>query len=79
MDKLQNIINLNQHPINNLNPYTLDRKEKLKKNSILVLKNFLKPEALAKMKLEAKTLQANAFPASQNCGNLITDSQMRLC
>jgi len=31
MDKLQNIINLNQHPINNLNPYTLDCKEKLKK------------------------------------------------
>ena len=73
MDKLQNIINLNQHPINKLNPYTLDCKEKLKKNSILVLKNFLKPEALAKMKLEAKTLQANAFYSFQKHNVLLSE------
>ena len=73
MDNLQNIIDLKQHPINDFNSYTMQCKKKLQENSILILKNFLKPEALVKLKLEAKALQEKAFYSFQEHNVLLAD------
>ena len=73
MNDLQNIINLEQHPINDLNSYTMECKKKLQKNSILVLKNFIKLEALAKLKLETKALQDKVFYSFQKHNVLLTE------
>ena len=73
MDNLQNIIDLKQHPINDLNSYTMQCKKELQENSILILKNFLKPEALVKLKLEAKALQEKAFYSFQEHNVLLAE------
>ena len=73
MDDLKNIIDFEQYPIADLNYYTMKCKETLQKNSVLVLKNFIKPEALVKLKLEAKALEDKAFYSFQKHNVLLTE------
>jgi len=65
MSVLSNIINYNDHPLNDPKYIKLCKKEIIN-NSILVLKNFLTKDCLDELILEAKKLENKAFYCSQN-------------
>ena len=65
MHNLEEIINTEKHPINN-EQYILNCNNKIKKNSILVLKNFLNKKCLDELIDEALKLEKKAFYCSQN-------------
>ena len=65
MNKISKIINLNKHPINDLENYASKCKKEIQKNSILILKEFLNLSTLIKLQEEAKLLFTKAFYCSQ--------------
>ena len=65
MKKIDEIVNLDLHPIKSSINYLEYCKKKLKQNSVLQLNNFLLPVALKKIQEEAHFLNAKAFYCSQ--------------
>ena len=63
---MTNIINLNSHPISTSSKYLNECKNKLKKDSVLQLDNFLLKESLTKIQNEANLLHSKAYYCSQN-------------
>ena len=66
MNSINQIINTDLHPLNKSIEYIDNCKNKLKKNSILQLDNFLSLNALQDIQSEANFLQSQAFYCSQN-------------
>ena len=62
--KLNSIINLKKHPINN-EEYLNDCLQNLRKKSVLVLENFITNESLLSIQKEASFLESSAFYCSQ--------------
>ena len=65
MNKIVNIVNLKKHPINSLNDYVIQCHNKLKKENILQLDNFLTDEAIENIQIEAEFLKDQAYYCSQ--------------
>ena len=65
MSVLNQIINFKKHPVNKSTDYFDDCKEKLQKNSVLQLDDFLLPDSLQKIQQEAMSLHSKAFYCSQ--------------
>ena len=65
MDNIQNIINIEKHPINNIE-YVISCNKQIRENSILIMKNFLNDDCLQELKSEALRLENQAFYCSQN-------------
>ena len=65
MNNISKIINLRKYPINDLENFALKCNKKLRKNSILVLKEFLNPSTLLNLQNESKILHSKAFYCSQ--------------
>ena len=63
---MNKIVNLDLHPIIKSKNYLNACKEKLKKNSVLLLENFLLPESLRNIQNEANLLHSKAYYCSQN-------------
>jgi len=78
MNNLQTIIDFQRHPINDSNSYVRHCRSELKKNSILVLNNFLTKEALVKLQHEAQMLHDKAFYCSQNHNIFLTEKNIQL-
>ena len=78
MTNLQDIIDFQLHPIDNLNSYVNRCRSKLQKNSILVLNNFLAKKPLVNLQREAQTLHDKAFYCSQNHNILLTGKNTHL-
>ncbi len=64
MNKVDSIIDYNKHPINNLN-YIQECNLLIKKNSLLVLENFLLDKSLKNILNEAKELENKAYYCEQ--------------
>ena len=64
MNSINSIIDLNKHPINDLN-YIQKCNSLIKKNSLLVLENFLLDNSLKNILNEAKQLEGKAFYCEQ--------------
>ena len=64
MNKVDSIIDYNKHPINNLN-YIQECNLLIKKNSLLVLENFLLDKSLKNILNEAKQLEDKAYYCEQ--------------
>ena len=65
MYALNQIVNLKLHPINNSSEYLIYCKNKLKKDSILKLDNFLLLNSLKKLQKEAENLKTKAYYCHQ--------------
>jgi hypothetical protein len=78
MDKCQNIIDVQHHPIEDVGTYAMHCRRELKKNSILILNNFITKNALLELQHEADTLHDKAFYCSQNHNVLLTEKNVRL-
>ena len=65
MIKIEKIINIKKYPINDLENFGLKCKNIIRKNSILLLENFLNPSALKNIQKESKKLHSKAFYCSQ--------------
>ena len=65
MNNINQIINLNLHPINTSKEYLNNCKKKLTNNSVLQLDNFLSPQSLKNIQNEAIFLHPKAFYCSQ--------------
>ena len=65
MNELEEIVNIQQHPINN-EEYINKCKKQIQENSILILNNFLNNNCLNKLIDEALQLEDKAFYCSQN-------------
>ena len=78
MDNWHNIIDVQRHPIEDLNSYVSGCREELLKNSILILNNFLTNEALLELQHEANALQKDAFYCSQNHNVLLAEKNWLL-
>ena len=63
---MNKIVNLDLHPISTSKNYLNDCKKKLKKNSVLLLENFLLPNSLKSIQEEANLLHSKAYYCSQN-------------
>ena len=66
MKNIEEIINLNLHPISSSSKYINECKKKLNKDYILQLDNFLIDQSLQDIQSEAKNLHKNAYYCSQN-------------
>ena len=66
MDSINQLINLDLHPINKSDEYLKKCKKKLTNNSILQLDNFLSEKSLKNIQNEAKYLHSKAHYCSQN-------------
>ena len=66
MLSLNNIVNLDLHPLNKSEKYLKKCKKKLKKDSVLQLNNFLSSQSLNNIQKEAKNLHSKVFYCSQN-------------
>jgi len=64
MSNINSIINLINHPINDIN-YINKCNSLIKKNSLLVLENFLSDKSLKNILNEAKQLEDKAFYCEQ--------------
>ena len=62
---MNQIINLKLHPINSSNKYLNFCRDKLKKESVLQLNNFLLPNALKNIQKEATLLHPKAYYCAQ--------------
>ena len=78
MNMLNKIVNLKQHPINTDKKYIKDCSVKLKKNSILLLNDFINKNSLIKLQKEANSLQKKAFYCSQNHTVLLEKKNKKL-
>ena len=65
MNNLKELVNIEKHPINDIN-YIDHCNSEIKKNSILILKNFLSKKCLDELVNEALSLENQAFYCSQN-------------
>ncbi len=65
MNIIEEIININDHPINN-HDYVNKCKKQIQQDSILILKNFLNRNCLNELIVEALKLEDKAFYCSQN-------------
>ena len=65
MNTISEIINYNEHPLDNSNYINLCKKE-IKNKSILVLHNFLTKKCLNELVLESLNLENKAYYCSQN-------------
>ena len=65
MKSLDQIVDFTKHPLNQSNDYLNNCREKLKKNSVLQLDEFLLPTSLKKIQKEANELHSKAFYCSQ--------------
>ena len=65
MNELEEIVNIQQHPINN-EEYINKCKKQIQENSILILNNFLNNNCLNELIDEALQLEDKAFYCSQN-------------
>ena len=66
MASLNQIVNLDLHPINQSEKYLNVCKNKLRKESVLQLNNFLSSKSLNDIQKEANNLHSKAFYCSQN-------------
>ena len=66
MNDLYKIVNLQDHPLQDLDSYANDCNLQLTKNSILQLDNFLNKNALSLLQEEAESLHSKAFYCQQN-------------
>lgn len=66
MNHINQIVNLDLHPFNNSINYLDDCKKKLKNNSVLLLENFLLPNALKNIQYEANLLHSKAYYCFQS-------------
>lgn len=66
MSSINQIVNLDLHPINLSDAYLNTCKNKLKNNSVLQLDNFLLPKALKLIQKEANFLHSKAYYCTQN-------------
>ena len=66
MEFINQIVNLELHPINISSNYLNVCKSKLMNNSVLQLDNFLLPNSLKKIQQEANLLNSKAYYCSQN-------------
>ena len=66
MHSINEIVNLNLHPINTSADYLNKCKKELNDNSVLLLENFLLPISLKKIQNEAHLLHSKAYYCSQN-------------
>ena len=73
MDILEEIVNIQQHPINN-EEYIRNCKKQIQENSILILKSFLNKNCLNELIDEALKLEHRAFYCSQNHTILLNKS-----
>ena len=71
MDSINSIIDFNEHPINDLN-YIQKCNSLIKKNSLLVLENFLLDKSLKNILNEAKQLEDKAYYCEQQHTILLT-------
>jgi hypothetical protein len=78
MNALQNIVNFQLHPINDLNTYAKNCRRELQENAVLVLKNFLAKEPLSELQREAQKLHSKAFYCSQNHNVFLTKKNFQL-
>ena len=78
MNALQNIVNFQLHPINDLGSYLKDCRRELQENAVLVLKNFLAKEPLSELQREAQKLHSKAYYCSQNHTVLLTKKNFQL-
>ena len=65
MNSLNQIVNLDLHPITKSDQYIKLCKNKLTNNSVLQLDNFLLPKSLKKIQNEAKDLHSKAYYCTQ--------------
>ena len=72
MASLNQIVNLDLHPINQSEKYLNVCKNKLRKESVLQLNNFLSSKSLNEIQKEANDLHSKAFYCSQNHTILLT-------
>ena len=73
MENLDDIINIEKHPINN-DKYIKDCNKQIQKNSILILNNFLNYNCLKELINEALKLEEKAFYCSQKHTILLNKS-----
>ena len=78
MVSLNKIVNLDVHPLNQSEKYLKICKNKLRKDSILQLNNFLSSKSLNDIQKEANDLQSKAFYCSQNHTILLTKKNNNL-
>ena len=77
MNQLQDIVDVERHPID-VSSYATRCKRELQKKSILVLNNFLTKKALIKLQREAHSLHDKAFYCSQKHNVLLTEKNTQL-
>ena len=78
MASLNQIVNLNLHPINQSENYLKVCKNKLRKDSVLQLNNFLSSKSLYDIQKEANNLHSKAFYCSQNHTILLTKKNINI-
>ena len=71
MESINSIINFSKHPINDLN-YIQECHSLIKKNSLLILENFLLDKSLTNILNEAKQLEGKAFYCEQQHSILLS-------
>jgi len=77
MNQLQDIVDVERHPIN-AGSYAARCRRELEQKSILVLNNFLTKKALAELQGEADSLHDKAFYCSQKHNVLLTEKNPQL-
>ena len=78
MASLNQIVNLDLHPINQSEKYLKVCKNKLRKESVLQLNNFLSSKSLKDIQKEANDLHSKAFYCSQNHTILLTKKNINI-
>ena len=78
MASLNQIVNLDLHPINQSEKYLKVCKNKLRKESVLQLNNFLSSKSLNDIQKEANDLHSKAFYCSQNHTILLTKKKINI-
>ena len=79
MNSIRQIVNLEKYPINDLNYFGKQCNEKLTKESILKLDNFLTKEAITVLQKESEELHKKAFYCSQLHTILLNRKNNKVC
>ena len=78
MNSLEQIVDLEKHPLNQSTDYLNNCKERLKKKSVLQLDEFLLPASLNIIQKEANELHSKAFYCSQKHTILLNKNNIAL-
>ena len=78
MTSINQIVNLDLHPINNSEEYLKECRNTLIKESVLKLNNFLSSKSLNNIQKEANLLYSKAFYCSQNHTILLTKKNINI-